>query len=210
MAQVTLPYTLRAGEPENVNQLTYNLNALVAGINTVDGTQIASNAITSAKIEDGTIVAGDLNSAIGNFGAWGTWTPTLAASSGPTLGTGATQEGTYVKIGRLVVCRFRVVFGSAGALAGSGGYTITLPVNAATNRIDGGVALGSAWAYDDSASQWAPVTVNMTSAVAADKVRFVYSSSYPLGTPSVVANDAPFTWSNNDALSGSFAYEAAS
>ena len=82
MAQVTLPYTLTAGTPENVNNLVANLNALVAGVNTIDTAQIASSAvttakiadanvttlkvadgaITSAKIADGTIVNGDLAS----------------------------------------------------------------------------------------------------------------------------------------------------
>lgn len=50
MAQVSLPYTLTAGTPENVNNLVANLNALVAGVNTVDTAQIANNAVTRAKL----------------------------------------------------------------------------------------------------------------------------------------------------------------
>lgn len=53
MATVSLPYTLQAGQPENVNQLVANLNALVAGVNTVDTAQIASGSVTQAKLADG-------------------------------------------------------------------------------------------------------------------------------------------------------------
>lgn len=60
MAQVTLPYTLTAGTPENVNNLVANLNALVAGINTVDTAQIASSAVTTAKIADANVTTAKL------------------------------------------------------------------------------------------------------------------------------------------------------
>lgn len=55
MAQVSLPYTLTAGTPENVNNLVANLNALVAGVNTIDTAQIASSAVTTAKIADANV-----------------------------------------------------------------------------------------------------------------------------------------------------------
>jgi microcystin-dependent protein len=58
MATVTLPYTLTAGTPENVNNLMANLNALVAGANTVDTAQIAARAVTAAKIEATVVPAG--------------------------------------------------------------------------------------------------------------------------------------------------------
>lgn len=55
MAQVSLPYTLTAGTPENVNNLMSNLNALVAGVNTIDTAQIASSAVTLAKLDATTV-----------------------------------------------------------------------------------------------------------------------------------------------------------
>lgn len=60
MAQVTLPYTLTAGTPENVNNLVSNLNALVTGVNTIDTAQIATGAVTTTQILDATIVAADI------------------------------------------------------------------------------------------------------------------------------------------------------
>ena len=53
MAQVSLPYTLTAGTPENVNNLVSNLNALVTGVNTIDTAQIADASITAAKLAPG-------------------------------------------------------------------------------------------------------------------------------------------------------------
>lgn len=60
MAQVTLPYTLTAGTPENVNNLVSNLNALVTGVNTIDTAQIATGAVTTTQILDGTVATADI------------------------------------------------------------------------------------------------------------------------------------------------------
>lgn len=56
MAQVSLPYTLTAGTPENVNNLVANLNALVAGVNTIDTAQLASGSVSQAKLAAGVYV----------------------------------------------------------------------------------------------------------------------------------------------------------
>lgn len=45
MAQASLPFTLTAGSPENVNQLSANLNALLAGVNAVDTSQLDSSSV---------------------------------------------------------------------------------------------------------------------------------------------------------------------
>ena len=55
MAQVSLPYTLQAGQPENVNQLQADLDALVAGVNTVNTAQIADANVTTVKIADANV-----------------------------------------------------------------------------------------------------------------------------------------------------------
>lgn len=55
MAQVSLPYQLTAGQPENVNQLMDNLNALRVGVNTVNTVQIADANVTTAKIADSNV-----------------------------------------------------------------------------------------------------------------------------------------------------------
>lgn len=65
MAQVTLPYTLTAGTPENVNNLMSNLTALRDGVNTIDTAQIANGAVTTAKIGDSQVTAAKLASGAG-------------------------------------------------------------------------------------------------------------------------------------------------
>lgn len=45
MASASLPFTLTAGQPENVNQLNANLNALLAGVNAVDTSQLDSSSV---------------------------------------------------------------------------------------------------------------------------------------------------------------------
>lgn len=50
MAQVTLPYTLTPGTPENVNNLMSNLTALRDGVNTIDTAQLATSSVTAAKL----------------------------------------------------------------------------------------------------------------------------------------------------------------
>lgn len=64
MAQVSLPYTLQAGQPENVNQLVANLDALVTGVNTVNTAQIADANVTTAKIADSAVTADKLGSTL--------------------------------------------------------------------------------------------------------------------------------------------------
>lgn len=73
MAQVTLPYNLTPGTPENVNNLMSNLNALKDGVNTIDTAQIANGAVTAAKLAagatdpaDGAITAAKLADALAN------------------------------------------------------------------------------------------------------------------------------------------------
>jgi hypothetical protein len=62
---------------------------------------------------------------------WTPYTPALtAASSNPTLGTGATQNGIWLAEGDLVTFHAFLQFGTAGTAAGSGTYSVSLPTPA--------------------------------------------------------------------------------
>lgn len=50
MAIVSLPYTLTAGQPENVNNLNANLNALVTGVNAIDAANITDGSVGVAEL----------------------------------------------------------------------------------------------------------------------------------------------------------------
>ena len=49
----------------------------------------------------------------------GPWTPVLGGSGGQTGQTHSVQSGIYVKIGRLVVCNFRVALSAKGTITGN-------------------------------------------------------------------------------------------
>lgn len=88
-----------------------------------------SGAITGMVSASSSDLSTSLNAKLTTPGAWTAYTPTLtAATTNPTLGSGATQQGTYMQIGKLVVARFILAFGSSGS-AGSGAYWVNLPVN---------------------------------------------------------------------------------
>jgi hypothetical protein len=57
-----------------------------------------------------------------------------ATTTNPTLGTGSSATGKYIQIGKTVHFTFVFTFGSSGVNAGSGFYTVDLPVTAATSN----------------------------------------------------------------------------
>ena len=207
MAQVTLPYTLTAGTPENVNNLVSNLNALVTGVNTIDTAQIAASSVTSAKIADGTIVAGDLASSVGNFGAWTAFTPTITGSvTNPGIsGANAYNSGTYAKIGRVVTGKVKIQWGSTST-AGSGFYTITLPVTARTQSAGEPGQIGVGYIFNGNTNALIPVLVLQNNATT---FALYYSTTYN-GTSQVVGSADPFAWGANCSFDVHFTYEAAS
>jgi hypothetical protein len=83
---------------------------------------VAGETVTAALLN--THVRDNLK-ALGD--AWQSYTPTwTAVTTNPTLGNG-TLAGAYVQVGKLVVYRIRLNFGSTTSI-GSGVYSWTLPV----------------------------------------------------------------------------------
>lgn len=84
-----------------------------------------------------------------------TFTPTWgAATTPPTLGAGGFVEGKYLRLWpRMVIAYYRIYCGGAGFAAGSGQYSLTLPVAVPTefNNFSDAVTVGKAILYDDSA-----------------------------------------------------------
>lgn len=132
-----------------------------------------------------------------------TYTPVLTAVTvNPTLGTGSTQEGFFYRLGKIILVWWHIKFGSAGAAAGTGSYRISVPVTGET-MFDYAL-IGPAQIYDNSAddnrvcfAEWAGTS--------RANIELIYG-----GISSVVDNDEPWIWSNNDELYGFLCYEAAS
>ena len=94
MAQVTLPYTLTAGTPENVSQLMSNLKALAAGVNAVDSSQLGSDSVTTAKILNGAVTTAKIDTTVaGQLGL--TTRGSVSAAGEQQTSTGSS---TYVEV----------------------------------------------------------------------------------------------------------------
>lgn len=68
----------------------------------------------------------------------------------PNLGSTGVASGRYLQIGKLVFSWATLVWSGAGCTAGTGGYLLSLPVNASTVTISAGQMLGSAFLSDAS------------------------------------------------------------
>lgn len=128
-----------------------------------------------------------------------TFTPSLsAATTPPTLGTGATADGKYQRIGDLVWVSYRFVFGSS-MNPGSGAYRLVLPINASAATAN--VGLGVFRLLDSG------TTITMAAASVDSGGTFAILSAN--GSLNAVAHNVPWTWAQNDAIGGSFIYQAA-
>ena len=141
----------------------------------------------------------------GEDATYGTFTPALnATSTDPTLGSGATTNGQYIRFGDLVHVQITIVFGT-GANNGAGTYSIgSLPVSIdSTNSTS--VAVGSGYITDSSGSDRGTVVAYRN---AATGIRLVYATATDTATGIVTAT-APWTWNDSDVMQLSLMYAAA-
>jgi hypothetical protein len=142
---------------------------------------------------DGTGLASALNA----VAVWQNWTPALTAiTTDPTLGTGSSATGRYIRFGDVVLAETRIVFGTSGVAAGNGEYRVSLPVNAATASAQ----IGSGLIYDSSVATYRRVAA-LRGALNATVAQLVADS--------VVAHNNPWTWAASDFITVQFMYEAA-
>lgn len=134
--------------------------------------------------------------------SWTSYTPALtAATTNPTLGTGSSQTGQYLQVGKFVVGYFNITFGSSGTAAGTGNYFVSLPV-VARNLISAPIGIantlqGTAWG-----DQKLYIQTTTT-------VQLVYAATWPNGTLTNVSATTPSAWSTSHQIRGFFTYEAA-
>jgi hypothetical protein len=139
-------------------------------------------------------------------GAWTSYTPVLTAiTTNPTMGTGETRNGGYVQIGKLVIYRFAIFFGTSGVNAGSGGYRISLPVNGKGTGGPGANSSGSLFLYDSSAgTMFAGSIIEIGASSTAGPCYYAQNASL-----TELGATAPWTWAANDQIRGTIIYEAA-
>jgi len=143
---------------------------------------------------------------LGNLLAWTDYTPVLTAvTTNPTIGTGGYQLGRYMKIGRMVIGKTKVQFGSAGSNAGSGIYSISMPPVAARSPATGEAGMvGQGYCF--SASAFVPILVLQATT---STFGLYYSATFN-GATTQVAHNLPFAWSASQSIDIHFFYEAAS
>jgi hypothetical protein len=139
-----------------------------------------------------------------SLGAWTAYTPSLTASTtNPTLGTGSTASGAYMQIGKMVRVYLRIVFGTSGTNAGSGTYSISLPV---TSKATGfAEPLGSGEVRDSSANILRMVSV-FRGSTSTLQLKHVSATNGELLS---LTHSAPWAWDASDEIFLQFSYEAA-
>jgi hypothetical protein len=131
-------------------------------------------------------------------GAWTSYTPTL---SNLTLGNG-TLSAAYVKLGKLVVVRFRMVFGSTSSMGSFPG--VTLPFTAAANSND--FFIGGTAFEDAGTTTW----LGRSRLSSTSGFDFVFDTvSGTKISYSFLSSTTPMTWAVNDVIRTIFVYEAA-
>lgn len=149
-------------------------------------------------IAAGAVTVADLASAVGNFGAWTAWTPTITVRSNSTR-TKTVTMARYTQIGKLVIGYANLAITQAGSV--TGGIGSTLPVNPYTTS--GEHPIGSFIYYRASnvARYQGSVAVGTYTE---GQVLFQVS-----GNTSILGDAPSFQTANGDELRFHFAYEAA-
>lgn len=157
----------------------------------------------------------DDNFQAANFpsGAWTSWTPTWTTSSGantPSFGN-ATVNGAYTKIGRTVMFRLNITFGSTtnfGAAPTTGdNWWFSLPFTSASSN----TVLGH-WSGRPASST--SVMGSLVGASSGTVMQLDIDTGSPNATAitnvGVVDSLSPFTWANGNQLTALGFYEATS
>ena len=133
---------------------------------TTPGTATAGEVLTAAFWN--TNVRDNSNELAPFFTAWTSFTPVLKGSTtNPTLGTGSSATGSYLKIGRLLIVTATITFGTSGVVNGSGIILMDLPASLSLSTQSNASAVGSAALIDSSGNRAYGMTVTGTSGTGA-------------------------------------------
>jgi hypothetical protein len=137
---------------------------------------------------------------------WRAYTPVLTASTtDPTLGSGATRKGRWIRLGNLIIYTFYIQFGTSGTNAGSGTYRVSLPTPYHLGLYTSTQwALGSIKLNESGAGGFTAVAQPRSTTENTDVTMFTSGSAGAAVTASV-----PWAWAASDAISGTLTYMAA-
>jgi len=131
-------------------------------------------------------------------GVWASYTPVWSSSgTAPAIGNG-TISGRWVQVGKTVSVKISLLFGTTSTY-GTGGYSISLPVAAATSV----GSVGAGYLNDVSAGGGGHYNGIAVVRTVAPTVALILEAS----SHAQVSAVGPVTWANTDAWTFSLAYE---
>jgi hypothetical protein len=134
--------------------------------------------------------------------AYDPFTPTLTAvTTNPTLGTGSSVVGTFLRYGHRIEGQGDITFGTSGVVAGSGLYAVSLPVACTGAAVSSASVMGGGVFNDFSAGR---DYVFKLIAVTTTTCRLVEASAGLFFT-----NASPVIPAINDRFNYDFNYQAA-
>jgi hypothetical protein len=166
-------------------------------LSTTPRTWVAGETATAAMMNT------EIRDAItGIQAAWTSFAPVLTASvTSPTMGTAPVVSGKYSRYGKgLVVYQFFIQFGTGAPTAGSGTYSISLPVTANA----GPATAGNVRIFDGSTGNAGYIRPQ----VGTTTLALQYATTH-LGPTAIVGAALPWVWAAGDILDGFVIYEAA-
>lgn len=164
---------------------------------TIDGLLIKDGLLPAGNIQPLNLVSGT-----GSSWVWQSWTPTL---SGRFDDADWTKDCKFIQIGKTVVCRFRLAATAAAPMGGGTTDAIfTLPVTSVAVTTADVIQLGGASLFDSGTAVFPGYFVQNSTTVA--KVKYLVQATAAYGA---ITSTAPFTWTTNDEIVGTFIYEAA-
>lgn len=186
---------------DTVAEFTGANGVTVDGVKLKDGALATNNSVVTANVTDTAITPAKLQSGTGSSWSWQSWTPTW---TNLTVGNG-TVVAKYIQIGKTVVFRLSIAFGSTSSI--SGGVIFTLPVTAVSY---GGSAtmqpIGTVRIFDSGTGVFEGAIYFNSTTTAVTSV-FNSASTYVSGAS--LSSTVPMTWTTSDELNVSAIYEAA-
>lgn len=196
------PATVSDGETIDASDLNNPINTIADEINgNLDANNLASDAVSTAKIQDGAVTPAKLLSGTGATWVWQDWTPSY---TGLTVVNG-TVVAKYAQHGKTVFFTWDYTVGSSDTV---GTFSaISLPVTAATNisQPENHIAVGNV--YDASPATNYLALGRIESGATTIRPLVMNVATYVKNTG--ITGSAPITFTTGDKIMLTGFYEAA-
>lgn len=200
------PATVSDGETIDASDLNNPINTIANEINgNLDSDNLASNAVTTAKIQDSAVTPAKLLSGTGSTWTWQSWTPTLSGRF--TNGDWDVSNCKYTQIGKTVFFFFQATATDATPMGGGAGQArFSIPVTSVDYGLSGVCTIAPAY-FDDANAGDINGICRWYDTSTLEVASYAVSGSY-LGLVTMNST-TPFTWTTDDQIIVFGFYEAA-